>query len=199
MKRRKAFAAVVTVMALFVLAGCRERPDTVTHGDRLPEDIFETLPDLVAASDIAVLGTVESAAKGQSTSDEGGPPYSRDLAVRVEKQYYGQTVAERIVVEQLGYEVSHNDGGDVSFELMEQPWLYPGDRAAFFLETSDLPPYDHFIIVTPGQFTLKEDGAVSITAEDPIARQLDGSPWSTVEREIETAVQAVEEKKARTS
>ena len=179
-------------MALSVSAGCGEQ--TQPHGDPYPDAIFETLPELVAASDVVVLGTVESAAKGQSTSDEGGPPYSRDLTVRVEKQYYGQTVGERIVVEQLGYEVSHDDGADVPFELKEQPWLYPGDRAAFVLKTSDLPPKDHFVIVTPGQFTLKEDGRVSITAEDPVARQFDGAPWSTVEREIEAAVQVAEKK-----
>ncbi len=190
----KAFGAVVTIAALFVLAGCSERPDTVTHGDRLPRDIFETLPRLVAASDIVVLGTVESAAKGHSTSDEGGPPYSRDLTVRVEKQYYGESVGPRIVVDQLGYEVSHDDGSDVPYELTEQPWLYRGDRAAFFLQNSELPPYDHFIIVTPGQFTLKENGRVSNTAEDPVARQLDGAPWSTVEREIKAAVALTEKK-----
>lgn len=189
LKRRKAFGAVVTIVAIFVLAGCRERPDTVTHGDY--KDVFETLPDLVAASDIVVLGTVESAAIGNSIAKGGGPPYSRDLTVRVQKQYYGQSVGARIVVQQEGYE---DDGGDFSYELMEHPWLYPGDRAAFFLETSELPPYDHFFILAPGQFTLKEEGIVSITAEDPIARQLDGAPWSTVEREIEAAVALTENK-----
>ena len=190
LKAGKATGAIVTIVALSVLAGCRERPDTVTHGDY--KDVFETLPELVAASDVVVLGTVESAAVGNSIAKGGGPPYSRDLTVRVEKQYYGQAVGARIVVQQEGYE---DDGGDFSYELMEQPWLYPGDRAAFFLETSELPPYDHFFIVTPGQFSLKEDGIVSITAEDPIARQLDGAPWSTVEREIEAAV-AVTEKES---
>ena len=189
LKAGKAIGAIVTIVALSVLAGCRERPDTVTHGDY--KDVFETLPELVAASEVVVLGTVESAAKGNSIAKGGGPPYSRDLTVLVEKQYYGQTVSARIVVEQEGYD---GDGGDRSYELMEQPWLYPGDRAAFFLETSELPPYDHFFIVTPGQFTLKEDGIVSISAQDPIARQLDGAPWSTVEREIEAAVALTEKK-----
>jgi hypothetical protein len=196
MKRRKAFRAITTIVALSISVACGERPDTVAHADYPAEYTFETLPQLVRKSDLVVLGTVESAARGHSM---GGGLYSRDLTVRVEKHYYGVAVGARIVVDQEGYDAL--DGTDASYELDSQPWVYPGDRAVFFLETgdSDLTPEGHFILLPgPGQLVVNEDGKVSTPADDPIARQLNGSSWSTVEGEIEAAVEFVGRENERT-
>ncbi len=193
MKPRNAFRAIATVVALSISAACGERPDTVAHADYPAEYTFETLPKLVRKSDLIVLVTVESAARGHSIS-RGGDLYSRDLTVRVEKHYYGVAVGARIVVDQEGYD--DLDGTDTSYELDSQPWVYPGDRAVFFLKTgeSDLTPEGHFIPLSgPGQLVVNEDGKVSTPADDPVARQLDGAPWPSVEAKIEKAVELVEQ------
>ncbi len=191
MRPGKAFGTIAALVALSVLAGCGERPDTVAHADYPAEYTFETLPKLVRKSDLIVLVTVESAARGRSIS-RGGDLYSRDLTARVQKHYYGVAVDARIVVQQEGYDDA--DGTDTSYELDSQPWVYPGDRAVFFLESgeSDLTPQGHFIpLPGPGQLVVNEDGKVSTPADDPIARQLDGASLPTVERLVEAAVQLV--------
>jgi hypothetical protein len=203
---KKPLYVFATIAALSFVAGCGgqsqtqginsrlERPETIAHVGRLPGQIFETLPSLVETSEIVVLGTVQSAERGHSTADDGGPPYARDVVVGIEKQFYGPTVGDTIVVDQLGYEVSELEGADVPFETHDHPWLYPGDRAVFFLKSSSLLPEDHYTILAgPGQLVVRGDGRVSTRAEDPIARKLAGQDWPSVEQQIEKAVREVEE------
>lgn len=103
-----------------------ERPDSVAVADAYPGYIFESLPRLVATSEVVVVGEVISAEKGKRLVPDD-ILYHRDVSVRVERQLYGPPVEDTIVVHVGGYD------GDASYELQDVPWLYPGDRAVYFL------------------------------------------------------------------
>ncbi len=160
-----------------------DRPETVLHASRPPGYIFKSLPRLVATSDVVVVGTVESAEKGARIVPDDDL-YHRAVTVSVTDQLYGPSVASTITVREDGY------NGDTPFELEEQPWLYPGDRAVYFLaQPGDAPPHHYNIIAAPGRLTIEEDGSVSTKAIDPIARELDGRSWDDVKQAIRAAVE----------
>ncbi len=103
-----------------------QRPDSMAQADASPGYTFESLSRLVATSEIVVFGEVKSVEKGERVAPDD-ILYDRDVFVSVERQFYGSPVGDTIVVHQGGYD------GDTSFELQEMPWLYPGDRAVYFL------------------------------------------------------------------
>lgn len=180
---------VLTALVLFaLLTGCNagvERPESVAHADSPPGYTFKSLPKLVATSEIVVVGTVKSAEKGERVVP-GDTLYNRDVSLQVEKQFYGATVGLTIVVHQDGYE------GETSFEFSDLPWVYPGDRVAFFLAHAPGDPPNHYeIIAVPGMLVIEDSGTVSTEATDPIARELDGQQWSVVAPRIRGAVQVV--------
>jgi hypothetical protein len=158
-----------------------------TGAGREPGYIFESLPRLVATSEVVVVGRVESAERAHKI----GPPeddfFVRDVVLKVERQFYGPPVGETVIVDQAGYL------GDQSFEYEEQPWVQPGDRVVYFLVDTETRPEGHYTIVAmPGQLLIREDGTVSTPAIDPLARDLDGAAWDTVADQIERAAGVVE-------
>ncbi|CAN5909227.1 hypothetical protein BH23ACT11_BH23ACT11_22450 [soil metagenome] len=193
--RFRATAAIAMMLVLFMLAvGCGlglgpDRPNSVVHADSPPGYTFESLPRLVATSEVVVEGTVETADKGRRVVPDD-ELFHRAAKVRVENQFYGPPVKSTIIVHQDGYE------GDTSFEFRQLPWVYPGDRVVFFLAHPPTPrvPPDHYeIVAAPGMLVIEDDGTVSTEAEDPIARRLDGQQWPEVEARIRAAGQAVQE------
>lgn len=198
-RSRRVIGVFMAFAVSMLLAGCgsssplgpsaAERPDEVLHGDRPPGYIFESLPRLVATSEVIVVGTVKSASKGARVVPDDPLSYHRKVAVHVEEQFYGPATESSIIVHQSGYH------GDSSFELRELPWLYPGDRAVYFLVHSPKSPRDHYdTIAAPGRLVIKNNDTVSTKASDPIARELDGQSWSVVAQRIRDAVQTVQDR-----
>jgi hypothetical protein len=162
-----------------------ERPESVAQVSVPPGYIFESLPRLVATSEVVVVGEVISAEKGERLVPDD-ILYHRDVTVHVERQLYGPPVEDTIVVHVGGYD------GDASYELQDMPWLYPGDRAVYFLAHAPGDPPKHYeLIAAPGRLAIEGDGTVSTEASDPIARRLDGQQWSVVAPRIRNAVQVV--------
>lgn len=188
---RKSFppAALTALLLATLLGGCGsdssavERPDSVVDAARPPGYVFESLPRLVATSEVVVLGTVQSAGKGERVVPDD-PLHHRKVVLDVEKQFHGESVDSTIVVHEGGY------NGDKSYELREQPWLYPGDRAVYFLaHPPNAKPNHYDIVAAPGRFAITEDNTVSSEATDPVARQLDGIPWSKFTQRLRGKVQ----------
>lgn len=188
---RKSFPVVGLTALLFttVLAGCGsdssavEHPDSVVDAGRPPGYVFESLPRLVATSELVVLGTVQSAEKGKRVVPDD-PLRHRKIVVEVEEQFHGPSVESTIVIHEGGY------NGEKSYELSEQPWLYPGDRAVYFLAHPPNAKPNHYEIIAPsGRFAIADDNTISSEATDPIARQLDGISWSKFTHRLRGKVQ----------
>lgn len=163
-----------------------EQPETVADAGRPPGYIFKTLPRLIATSEFVVRGTVKSASKGERTVPDG-ISFKRDVVVRVEEQFHGPNLPSTIVVHVGGY------NRDVPYELRELPWLYPGDRAVYFLAHAPEAPKNHYeIIGLPGRLVIEDDGTVSTRAHDPIARKLDGEQWRSIAKRLRGDVRTVQ-------
>jgi len=179
-----------------------ERPDTVAVAGGPPGCTFESLPALVATSDVVVFGTVESAQPGPVIRQEPFPSSDpkvqddkptdvlvdvrrREVTVRVEQQFFGAPVESKIILEQAGYE------GEQAYELSGTPWLFPGDRAVFFAQEN--AGTGHYRIMLAGQWVIEQTGTVSTFDTDthPILAAIDGKPWAAVAANIRTAADDV--------
>ncbi|MEQ7126555.1 hypothetical protein ABN034_18745 [Actinopolymorpha sp. B11F2] len=147
--------------------------------------VFDNLPLLVATSQAVVVGTIESATKGHTIGDPEEGLFVRDVTVRVDAQLVGKSVGSSIIVDQVGYD------GDESLEINELPWLFPGDRAVFFLVDTDSVPEGHWTFTAlSGQLQIL-DGKVATNGEDPAIHRLGGRPWPEVRDEITAAAELV--------
>lgn len=170
-----------------------DRPSQVFEGSRPVGFIFADLPTLMATSEFVLLGSVVSASKGELMARDD-ILYQRDLVFSVEEQFYGPDLPDTVTVHQAGF------SGDVSFELADQRWLYPGDRAFVFVNhDAENSPSMHFdLVAAPGLLKVEAGSrTVHSDATDPLARSLEGRSEADVAQQVRDAVGVVRRGDAR--
>lgn len=152
---------------------------------------FDSLPQLLATSDLVVLATVDSIGVGRVEGDghlEGPPPEGEseveasgglqlyDVDLNVERTLYGRDVPSTISIEEDGVLVS--------------PW-HVGDRGVYFIERD--PISDHWRVLSSQGRYLVTDGQV-VASNDHLAwaREVERLDLDGLIREIESARKQVE-------
>ena len=144
-------AAVAAV--LLAAAGCgsqspvpvaEEKPDTIAHSGRWHYH-FTSLEELVATSDLVVVGEVTGIERGRVLPDPD--PASRiglrDVTLAISETIKGTAPGAAVVIEEVGYDA------DGSFELDDMPWSQLGDVGVFFLKHAKGQPADRFRQIHP--------------------------------------------------
>lgn len=169
--------AVATALgvAQFTGPGQQATPDRPVAG-RLG---FDSLPPLVADSEVIVVGKVAAVERG-----DGGCPTVPDKActpwylnLRVQEQLLGPTTGRTIDV-LLHAAPSGNP----------QKRFGPGDRLVLFL-SGNLDGHYRPVALT-GQWHITADGRVRAPAGDPLSKSVEGDAWTAVKRRIEAAITA---------
>jgi hypothetical protein len=149
---------------------------------------FSDPRDMVATSDLVVLGTV-TAEERDGVSDQGDVIYTtRLLHVAVDKRLFGKLSGDPVVVEDLGWEKA--GGREVPWRVKGLIRLEVGDRAVLFLRKDP----------TTGRFGLLSDQAgyrvegpnIADTGRtDPVVQHIEEMSVSELERLIDEAAAAV--------
>lgn len=142
---------------------------------------YTTLDDLVAASDLIVIGVVDNAAPGRAISDPTN--HSAGIRTTLYTLRIDTTLAgashNTVTVE---HETALLDGTPITIDGVEPP--QPGERALLFLvagTTNDFP--HHAIIGTQGRYPIKGSTITSLT-NDPLGHSLDRAEVANVGRRI---------------
>lgn len=122
----------------------QEKPDTIAHAGRWHYH-FTSLEDLVATSDLVVVGEVTAIERGrvQPADDPHSGIGLRYVTLAVSETLRGSAPGATVVIEEAGYDA------DGSFELDDMPWSLLGDVGVFFLKHFEGQPAGHFVQVHP--------------------------------------------------
>ena len=143
----KAAAAAAVV---FLAANCGsdpslqaadEKPDTVAVADWSYH--FTSLEEMVATSDLVVLGEVTAIERGPMPTDDPDGIGLRNVTVTISETLKGTAPGTTVVIGESGY---HADG---SFELADMPWSRLGDIGVFSLKHYDGQPTNHYTHIHP--------------------------------------------------
>ena len=142
---------------------------------------FDTLEDLVAASDLVVIGVIEDATVGRAISDPTDPAagirttlYTLDI----ETSLAGGSV-DRLTIE---HETALLDGTPITIDGIEPPQV--GERSLFFLvagTTSDFP--HHALIGTQGRYPIN-GATITSLANDDLSQALNAGTVEDVARRV---------------
>lgn len=142
---------------------------------------FNTLEDLVAASDLVVVGVVEDAAVGRAISDPTDPTAgirTTLYTLQVEDSLVGGPV-ERLVVE---HETALLDGTPITIDGIQPPQV--GERGLLFLIAGTTEDFPHYALIGPqGRYPIN-DSTIRSISDDPLSETLDTTTLEEVTRSI---------------
>ena len=146
-------AAAVAIVLLAAACGSEsslqaadEKPDTVVASSWWPYH-FTSLEEMVATSDLVVVGEVTAIERGPMPTDDPDGIGLRNVTVTISETLKGTAPGATVVIGEAGY---YNDGStDVSYELADMPWSQLGDIGVFSLKHYDGLPANHYRHVHP--------------------------------------------------
>ena len=141
-------AAVAAIVLLAAACGSEpslqaadEKPDTVASAHWWDYH-FTSLEEMVATSDLVVVGEVTAIERGPMPTDPSGFGY-RNVTVTISETLKGTAPGATVVIGESGYDA------DGSFELADMPWSRLGDIGVFSLKHYDGQPANHYAHVHP--------------------------------------------------
>ena len=123
------------------LQAADEKPDTVVASSWWPYH-FTSLEELVATSDLVVVGEVTAIERGPMPTDLDGIGL-RNVTVTISETLKGTAPGATVVIGEAGYDT------DGSFELADMPWSRIGDVGVFSLKHYDGLPANHYRHIHP--------------------------------------------------
>ena len=153
MQRSHGFMTQAAVAAIVVLAAAAcgsdsslqaadEKPDTVASAHWWNYH-FTSLEEMVATSDLVVVGEVTAIERGPMPTDDPGGIGLRNVTVTISETLKGTAPGAAVVIGEAGYDA------DGSFELADMPWSRLGDIGVFSLKHYDGSPANHYRHVHP--------------------------------------------------
>lgn len=142
---------VAATAAVLLAAACgsessvptaEEKPDTIAAAHWWPYH-FTTLEEMVATSDLVVVGEVTAIERGPMPIDDPDGIGLRNVTITISETLKGSATGTTVVVGESGY---HSDG---SFEIDDMPWSQLGDIGVFSLKHYDGQPANHFKHIHP--------------------------------------------------
>ena len=155
---------------------------------------FESLPELLAQSELVVSGTVEKVLPGELEPDEGpgpgpGPHPIRHVnaVARVEESLKGSAALDTVVIKTL--EDAFANGSEL------KDWREPGQRVLVFLSPSKEEPGLYIPTWTAEGgpdylqtiYTIRDEGDLAATSDDPLAARIAALPLSGVRQAAQVA------------
>lgn len=142
-------AAAITVVLLAAACGgepssqtAEEKPDTIAAAHWWPYH-FTSLEEMVATSDLVVVGEVTAIERGPMPTDDPDGIGLRNVTVTISETLKGTAPGATVVIGEAGYFHDH------SFELADMPWSRLGDIGVFSLKHHDGQPANHFTHIHP--------------------------------------------------
>jgi hypothetical protein len=149
---------------------------------------FSDPMDMVATSDLAILGTVTGVER-DGVSDQGDVVYTtRLLHVTVDKRLFGTLSGDPVVVEDLGWEKA--GGREVPHRVDGMIRLEVGDRAVLFLRKE--PTTGRYgLLSDQANYLVKGSDIADSDRTDAMVRRIEEMSVSELERLIDEAAAAV--------
>jgi hypothetical protein len=141
---------------------------------------FESLPQMVATSDLVIEGIVREVEPGRVVGDGDASIQFAQVTLSVDRVLFGRMVAASVVLEEYGLELGH------------PPRV--GDHGVYFLHQKTDAPAFHRLVNSQGRFL--DDGKGGLVAPNDQAdwvRAIEGQSLSQLERDVEAAARAVAE------
>ncbi len=147
---KRSYLAVLVAVLLLVVASCgsnstsveHEKPDRIAVGHWWPFH-FDTLEEMVATSDLVVVGEVTAIARGPVLTDDPDGIAKRLVTLTISETLKGATTSDSVIIEESGYD-SYG-----SFEVADMPWSRLGDKGVFSLKHYEGHKPNHFSHVHP--------------------------------------------------
>ena len=156
MQRSHGFMTQVAAVAIVLLAAACGSDPSLQAADEKPDTVavahwwdyhFTNLEEMVATSDLVVVGEVTAIERGPMPTDDPDGIGLRNVTVTISETLKGTAAGTTVVIGEAGY---YNDGStDVSYELADMPWSQLGDIGVFSLKHYDGQPANHFTHVHP--------------------------------------------------
>ena len=135
---KRSYLALLVAVLLLATGSCgsnstlveHEKPDTiaVAHWWQFH---FETLEEMVATSDLVVVGDVTAIERGPMPTDDPGGIAPRLVTLTISETLKGAATSDSVIIEESGYDSSG------SFEIADMPWSRLGDKGVFSLKHSE--------------------------------------------------------------
>lgn len=157
-RARLIIVSAASMAVLFLAVSCagessvpaaEERPDTVAVAHLWPYQ-FTTLEEMVATSDLVVVGEVTAIERGPMPTDDPDAIGLRNVTVTISETLKGTAPGATVVIGEAGYypgKAGYFSGG--SYELADMPWSRLGDIGVFSLLRHEGQPADHFVHIHP--------------------------------------------------
>jgi len=169
-----AIVLVAVVVGLVQLVGDDDRPEAMAVESSA--DLFDSLDDLVAASDFVLVATITDIADGRTITSSDNPAagiHSRLVELDVNEVLHGDA-PDRVVVEEAD---AFADGTPIAVDGMNE--LHNGDAAVWFLVAggSDAMPY-YATVNGQGRIRIVGD-SLDASGDDPLSQEV--ASWSPQE------------------
>jgi hypothetical protein len=141
---------------------------------------FETLPQMVATSDLVIEGTVREVEPGRVVGEGDASIQFAQATLAVDRVLFGKMDAARVVLEEYGLERGHPSR--------------VGDHGVYFLHQKTDAPAFHRLVNSQGRFL--DDGRSGLVAPNHEAdwvKAIEGESLSQLKNDVEAAARAVAE------
>ena len=169
-----AIVLVAVVVGLVQLVGDDDRPEAMAVESSA--DLFDSLDDLVAASDFVLVATITDIADGRTITSSDNPAagiHSRLVELDVNEVLHGDAI-DRVVVEEAD---AFADGTPIAVDGMTE--LHNGDAAVWFLVAGGSDAMPCYATVN-GQGRIRIVGdSLDASGDDPLSQEV--ASWSPQE------------------
>ena len=157
-RARLIIVSAASIAAVYLAASCaaessvpaaEEKPDTIAVAHLWPYQ-FTTLEEMVATSDLVVVGEVTAIERGPMPADDPDAIGLRNVTLTISETLKGTAPGATVVIGEAGYypgKAGYFSSG--SFEYADMPWSRLGDTGVFSLRHHDGHPADHFVHIHP--------------------------------------------------
>jgi hypothetical protein len=141
---------------------------------------FESLPQMVATSDLVIEGTVQEVEPGRVVGEGDASIQFAQVTVSVDRVVFGRMDAASVVLEEYGLQLGHPSR--------------VGDHGVYFLHQKADAPAFHRLVNSQGRFL--DDGKGGLVAPNDEAdwvKAIEGESLSQLESDVEAAARAAAE------
>jgi len=143
---------------------------------------FESLPQMVATSDLVIEGTVQKVEPGRVVGEGHGAIQFGQVTMSVNRVLFGKIEPSRVVLEEYGLEYGHPS--------------QVGDHGVYFLTQKNDGRGPQFFRIVNSQGRYLDDGNGGLVAPNDQAdwvKAVEGKSLSQLESDVEAAARAVAE------
>ena len=151
MRRSREFITQAAAAAIVLLVAACGSESSLQADDEKPDTValvewsyhFTTLEEMVATSDLVVVGEVTAIERGPMPTDDPDGIGLRNVTVTISETLKGIAPGTTVVIGEMGYDAAG------SYEPADMPWSRLGDIGVFSLKHYDGLPANHYRHINP--------------------------------------------------